>query len=82
MIRGVILQRAGKAVEPLSFLSGRSPCEDNSNMTRLPCSATAEVVLCSNYSKRGEMAMKSLSLTVDSKLVSRAVREPCRIRKR
>lgn len=82
MIRGIILQRAGKAVEPLPFLSGRSPCEDSSNTTQLLRSAAAEVTLCSDYPKCSEMAMKSLALTVDSKLVSHAVRGACRIRKK
>lgn len=36
-------------------------------------SGAAEVAFCSDSAERGEMAVKSLSLTVDSKLVSRAV---------
>lgn len=79
MIRGVIFQHFGKAVAPLPFLSGRSL---GSNTTRLLCSDSTEVALCWDYAKCGEMAMKSLALTVDRKLVRHAVRWAGRIRKR
>lgn len=53
------------------FLCGNS----SSTTTWELRSRTAEVALCSDSAERGEMAVKSLCLTVDSKLVSRAVRE-------
>lgn len=78
MIRGVILQHAGKALEPLPAFSGMV-FEWESSTTTWELHSGAEEALCSDFAHRGEMAVKSLSLTVDSKLVSRAVQGACGI---
>lgn len=70
MIRGVILQHAGKAgATSLRFCVGRA-----ATAAWELRSGAAEVALCTDSAERGEMAVKSLPLTVDSNLVSRAVR--------